>query len=100
MNLVFREHSSLLKQSTLLAFPFTYLSYKTVANTKVKPAKHCGNHKVNTIILNLLSDTFPNNIREIFLVFNDAHLLISQVLINISCTWDSLVTIKEQRSWE
>lgn len=29
---------------------------------------------MNTIILNLLSGNFPNNIRDIFLVFDNAHL--------------------------
>jgi len=53
---------------------FKYLYYKPVANTKAKPAKHYRNHQVNTIILNLLSSTFPNNIRDIFLVFDTAHL--------------------------
>lgn len=29
---------------------------------------------MNTIISKLLSDTFPNNIRDIFLVFDNTHL--------------------------
>lgn len=72
--LLLREHSSLLKFITLLAFSFKYLYYKPVSNTKAKQAKHYGNLQVNTTILNLLSGTFPDNIRAIFLLFDNAYV--------------------------